>query len=100
MNDQIIELVERYAQTRESEKYSGDRPLQRPFSRWAIDEIVWNLKTDDTNYADDIIRNFISLMRTYRDAAEVERKKLFETAIDTAEDLYSFLFDEKKGESI
>lgn len=98
INAPILLDIDKYVQSRESNKYSGDRPIQKPFSRWAIEEIVWNLQMDNSGYADDIIRHFISLMKMYKDAAEVERKMLYQTAIDTAEDLYSYLF-ERKGET-
>ena len=70
-----------------------DPPVQVPFSRWAIDEIIGELKLDCTSYPDEIIRRFINNMRKYEEVAEPERKNLYNTAISTAQDLYSYLFE-------
>jgi len=69
-----------------------DRPVQTPFSRWAIDEIISELKYDMTNYPDEVIRNFMKNMKRYEEVAEPERRMLYRTAYSTAKDLYSYLF--------
>lgn len=82
------------------EQAKSDRPIQTPFSRWAIEEIIGELKYDTTSYPDEVIRNFMRNMKRYEEVAEPERRMLYETAYRTAEDLYSYLFDDRelKGE--
>ena len=97
VNEEIIySIVEGYMpkKNKEFEEQSkSDRPVQTPFSRWAIDEIVSELKYDMTSYPDEVIRNFMQNMKRYQEVAEPERRMLYETAYNTAKDLYSYLFE-------
>lgn len=93
MNDDIIYMIHDYVKRKENERLYKDRPIQCPFSRWAIDEIIYELQMDCTSYPDEILRKYIHLMDLYEDVAEVERKMLFRTARDTISDLYSYLFE-------
>ena len=93
MNDDIIYLVHQFVREQgHSAIYGNERPVQKPFSMWAIDEIIFELETS-YELPDEIIRRFISLMIIYEDAAEIERKVLFRTARNTAKELYSYLFE-------
>lgn len=74
----------------------NSRPIQDPWSNWAVYEIIGELKMDESNYADEVIRRFINLMHKYEEVAEPERKELFRTARATAEELYSYLFCERR----
>lgn len=67
-------------------------PVQEPWSRWAIDEIIGELKLNEHNYSNEVIRGFIHNMDKYAEVAEPERKALYLTAKTTAEDLYLYLF--------
>lgn len=67
-------------------------PVQEPWSRWAIDEIIGELKLNEYNYSNEVIRGFIHNMDKYAEVAEPERKALYLTAKTTAEDLYLYLF--------
>ena len=82
------------------EQAMSERPIQTPFSRWAIDEILSEIKYDMTSYPDEVIRNFMRNMKRYEEVAEPERRMLYETAYNTAEDLYSYLFEDNRKESI
>lgn len=78
---------------------NSDRPVQTPFSRWAVEEIISELKYDIASYPDEVIRNFMSNMKRYEEVAEPERRMLYETAYNTAKDLYSYLFEDGRKES-
>ena len=97
-NEEIIYLILEYIRKKNeawTEKSKLDRPVQEPWSRWAVDEIIGELKLDQTSYPDEIIRRFIQRMGKYAEVAEPERKPLYITAQHTAEDLYSYLFSEE-----
>lgn len=79
-------------------KAKVSRPVQDPWSNWAVYEIIGELKMDEGSYADEVIRRFINLMTKYEEVAEPERKMLFRTAKTTAEDLYSYLFGDGQVE--
>ena len=104
VHEDIIYLVLEYVQKKNrdfEEQAMSDRPIQVPFSRWAIEEIIGELKFDMESYPDEVIRNFMRNMKKYEDVAEPERRTLYETAYNTAKDLYSYLFeDDKRKESI
>lgn len=92
----IFLIVEKYLPRKNREFYAqamSDHPVQTPFSRWAVDEIISELKYDMTSYPDEIIRNFMQNMKRYEEVAEPERRMLYETAYNTAKDLYSYLFE-------
>lgn len=96
MNEDTIYIILQYVQKKGKEIHEQamlDPPVQVPFSRWAVDEIVSEMKLDCTSYPDEIIRRFISNMRKYEEVAEPERRSLYSTAITTAQDLYSYLFE-------
>lgn len=95
--DTIYRIVE-YTQFKNrewAEQAKNERPIQQPWSRWAIDEVIGELKLDESSYANEIVQRFISRMRQYEDVAEPERKALYRTARNTVEELYSYLFGEK-----
>ena len=97
--DTIYRILE-YIQWKErlwNEQAMQSRPVQEPWSRWAVDEIIGELKLDEGSYADEVIRRFINNMNKYAEVAEPERRQLYEIAKITAEDLYSYLFGETKG---
>jgi len=97
-NEETIYQILNYIRKKEndwSKQFSESRPVQEPWSRWAVDEIISQLKLDNTSYPDEIVRHFISLMKKYEEVAEPERKSLFRIAKNTAEELYSYLFGEK-----
>lgn len=93
MNEDIICQIHDYIKHKDDDIPLSARPVQRPFSLWAVNEIIFDLKTNYTSYPDEIIRNFIHLMDIYEDAAEIERKKLFQIARDTAKGICSYLFE-------
>ena len=93
MNEDIIYLVKEFIKKHDETVLAPDRPEQKPFSRWAMNEIIYELESDYSSYPDEIIRKYIRLMGIYENAAEIERKNLFRIASDTAKDLYSYLFD-------
>ena len=98
-HEDTIYLILEYIDKKDKEATNAimsDNPVQMPFSRWAVYEIIGELKMDYTSYPDEIVRRFINLMKKYEEVAEPERKALFRTAIATAEDLYSYLFGEGK----
>lgn len=92
----ILEYI-RWKERERNEQAMRSRPVQEPWSRWAVDEIIGELKLDESSYSDEVIRHFIDNMRKYSEVAEPERKQLYNIAKMTAEDLYSFLFGENKG---
>lgn len=97
--DTIYRILE-YIQWKErerNEQVMRSRPIQEPWSRWAVDEIIGELKLDESSYSEEIIRRFINNMGKYAEVAEPERRQLYEIAKKTAEDLYSYLFAETKG---
>lgn len=97
--DTIYRILE-YIQWKERERNEQamrSRPIQEPWSRWAVDEIIGELKLDESSYSEEIIRRFINNMGKYAEVAEPERRQLYEIAKTTAEDLYSYLFGETKG---
>lgn len=97
--DIIYSIVEGYIPQKNKEfceQASLERPVQTPFSRWAVDEIISELKYDMQAYPDEVIQNFMRNMKRYGEVAEPERKMLYETAYNTAKDLYSYLFDKGK----
>lgn len=99
-NEETIYSILEYKQKKEKEfqeQALSDDPQQTPFSQWAVEEIIGELKLDYTRYPDEIVRNFISLMDKYEEVSEPERRPLFRTARETAKDLYSYLFDDKNG---
>ena len=77
------------------EQYKNTRPVQEPWSRWAVDEIIGELKLDESSYSDEVIKHFIDRMGKYAEVAEPERRSLYQTAQATAQDLYSYLFSTK-----
>lgn len=96
-NEEIIYLILEYIRKRNeawAERANSERPVQEPWSRWAVDEIIGELKLDQTSYPDEIVRRFIQRMAKYAEVAEPERRVLYVTAQHTAEDLYSYLFGE------
>lgn len=95
VHEETIFMILQYLERRNDVEYEEahmNPPVQTPFSRWAINTIIGELKEDWTSYPDEIIRRFISLMDKYEEAAEPERKLLFQIARETAEGLYSYLF--------
>lgn len=97
--DTIYRILE-YIQWKERERNEQamrSRPIQEPWSRWAVDEIIGELKLDESSYSEEVIRRFINNMGKYAEVAEPERRQLYEIAKTTAEDLYSYLFAETKG---
>ncbi len=95
VHEEIIFQIVHYLELRRDVEYEEahmNPPVQSPFSRWAVNAIIDELKEDETSYPDEIVRRFISLMQKYEDAAEPERKRLFQIARETAENLYSYLF--------
>lgn len=95
MNEDIIYRIQEYVSARgRADVFENERPVQRPFSIWAVDEIIYDLRTNYMLLPDEIIRNYISLMQTYEEYAEVERKTLYRTARETAAELYSYLFED------
>jgi len=96
-NGGIIFELQEYVRTRESlllyPEDGSNRPKQKPFSKWAVDEIIEQLLNDFERYPDEIIRDFISLMKKYEYAADNDRKILYKTAGDTAKEIYTYLFD-------
>ena len=98
-NEETIYSILEYIDKRDQEATDAvmsDNPVQVPFSRWAVYEIIGELKMDYTSYPDEVVRRFINLMKKYEEVAEPERKALFRTAKATAEDLYSYLFGDRK----
>lgn len=98
-DEDIIFVVQDFVQLRENAIYQQrmkGRPVQRPWSKWAIEEILWELRQDETRYPDEVIRNFISLMDKYEEIAEPGRKELYRVAGNTARDLYSYVFEEER----
>lgn len=96
VHEDTIYLVLQYTQKKLAEfdaQAISDRPIQTPFSRWALDEIVSELKYDMTSYPDEVIRGFIDNMKRYEEVAEPERRSLYRIARETAIDLYSYLFE-------
>ena len=99
-HEDIIYRILEYIQWKERERIEQSRrsrPVQEPWSRWAVDEIIGELKLDESSYSDEVIRHFISNMAKYAEVAEPERRQLYEIAKATAEDLYSYLFVDSKG---
>lgn len=99
-HEDIIYRILTYIQLKErlwKEQAKESRPVQEPWSRWAVDEIIGELKLDESSYSDEVIRRFINNMGKYAEVAEPERRQLYEIAKITAEDLYSYLFAETKG---
>lgn len=95
MNEDIICRIQEYINRRwRADILEKERPIQRPFSMWTVDELIYELKTNYTLFPDEIFRNYISLMRLYEEYAEVERKTLYRTARATAAELYSYLFED------
>ena len=97
-NEEIIYLILEYIRKHNDawEAHArNNRPVQEPWSRWAIDEIIGELKLDQTSYPDEIVRRFIQRMAKYAEVSEPERRVLYTTAQHTAEDLYSYLFGEE-----
>ena len=95
MNEEIIYRIREYVSRRWKEDIlENERPVQRPFSMWTVDELIYELKTNYTLFPDEIFRNYISLMRSYEEYAEIERKTLYRTAQATASELYSYLFED------
>ena len=95
MNEDIIYRIQEYVRSRKyADIFENDRPVQRPFSIWTVEELIYELKTNYTMLPDEIFRNYISLMRLYEEYAEVERKTLYRTARATAAELYSYLFED------
>jgi hypothetical protein len=97
-NEEIIYLILEYIRKHNDawvEHTRTERPVQEPWSRWAVDEIIGELKLDQTSYPDEIVRRFIQRMAKYAEVAEPERRVLYATAKHTAEDLYSYLFGEE-----
>lgn len=95
MNEDIIYRIQEYVTARgHADIFENERPIQRPFSMWAVDEIIYDLRTNYTLFPDEIIRNYISLMRTYEEYAEVERKTLYRTAMETTAEIYAYLFED------
>lgn len=95
MNEDIIYRIQEYINRRwRADILEKERPIQRPFSMWTVDELIYELKTNYTLFPDEIFRNYISLMRLYEEYAEVERKTLYRTARATAAELYSYLFED------
>ena len=93
MNEDIIYLVQEFVTQKEREAAAKDPPEQPPLSRWAIEEIIYELKTNYDSYPDDILRRYMRLMDIYEGAAEIERKMLFRTAKTTINELFYFLFE-------
>lgn len=93
MNDDIIFLIREYVSHKEQEAMSKNPPEQIPFSRWAIEEVIYELKTNYELYPDDILRKYMRLMDIYEESAEIERKMLYRTAKNTIKELFEFLFD-------
>lgn len=95
MNEDIIYRIHEYVSKRgRSDIFENERPVQRPFSMWAVDELICELRTTYDRFPDEIIRNYISLMNTYEEYAEVERKVLYRTARETAKEIYAYLFED------
>lgn len=95
MNEDIIYRIQEYINRRwRADILEKERPIQRPFSMWTVDELIYELKTNYMMLPDEIFRNYISLMRLYEEYAEVERKTLYRTARATAAELYSYLFED------
>ena len=95
MNEEIIYRIREYVSRRWKEDIlENERPVQRPFSMWTVDELIYELKTNYTLFPDEIFRNYISLMRSYEEYAEIERKTLYRTAQAIASELYSYLFED------
>ena len=97
-HEDIIYRILEYIQVKNKEwakQAESARPIQQPWSRWAVDEIIGELKLDESSYADEVVRRFIVRMQQYEDVAEPERKSLYRTAKSTVEELYSYLFGEK-----
>lgn len=104
-HEDTIYLILEYVQKKEAAMLAENqkrRAVQEPWSSWAVYEIIGELKMDENSYADEVVRRFIRLMDQYEEVAEPERKTLFRTAKATAEDLYSYLFEEgnKRKETI
>lgn len=93
MNEDIVYRIKEFIKKKNDQLYLEERPKQEPFSKWAIDEIIYELQNDYVRYPDEIIKNYIRLMITYEEYAEIERKLLYRTARKTAEELYSYLFE-------
>lgn len=100
--DTIYSIVQYIEKKRHEfdEQALSDHPIQTPFSRWAIDEIISELKYDMVNYPDEVIKNFMCNMKRYEEVAEPERRMLYQTAYKTAKDLYSYLFESNGKETI
>lgn len=95
MNEDIICRIKEYINTRGyADVFENERPVQRPFSMWTVDELIYELKTNYELLPDEIFRNYISMMRLYEEHAEVERKTLYRTARDTASEIYAYLFED------
>jgi hypothetical protein len=94
MNEDTIYRIREYVANRGyKDVFENERPVQRPFSAWTVDELIYELKTNYELYPNEIIRNYIALMRKYEEYAEIERKNLYKTAGDTAKEIYSYLFE-------
>lgn len=96
--DTIYRILE-YIQLKNSEwekRNKDERPVQDPWSNWAVYEIIGELKLDESSYANEIIQRFIDLMGKYEQFAEPERKMIYRTARSTAQELYSYLFETKR----
>lgn len=95
MNEDIICRIHEYVRKRgHSDVFENERPIQRPFSVWTVDELIYELRTNHELFPDEIIRRYISLMRAYEEYAEVGRKTLYRTAQETAAEIYSYLFED------
>lgn len=95
MNEDIIYRIQEYVRKRgHSDIFETNRPIQRPFSMWAVDELIYELQNCYDRFPDEVFRNYISLMRTYEEYAEVERKTLYRIARETAAEIYSYVFED------
>lgn len=103
--DTIYRILE-YVQVKNDEwvrNAQKSRPVQDPWSNWAVYEIIGELKMDEQSYSCEVIDRFINLMKKYEEVAEPERKTLFRTARATAEELYLYLFgphDDNRKENV
>ena len=91
--DIIYQIYDFIRQQGHKDIFEHERPIQRPFSMWIVDEIVYELRINYDLLPDEIFRKYISLMDEYEEYAEVERKTLYRTAKETAIVIYEYLFD-------
>ena len=95
MNEDIIYRIQEYVSKRgRSDIFENERPVQRPFSMWTVDELIYDLRNSYDRFPDEVFRKYISLMKTYEEYAEVERKALYRIARETAAEIYSYLFED------